>query len=80
MHNKTRGFAAALLIAVLFVSFPAAAAPRPSRAQRIVEVARRVIDTLIPWLTSRISPPMGDQEEPPPPPDGTETTTAKTAQ
>ena len=67
MHNKIRGLTAALLIAVLLVSFPAAAAPRQSRIQRIVQTAKRVVDTLVPWFWSRFSPPGGDQEEPPPP-------------
>ena len=67
MHNKIRGFAAALLIAALFVSMPAAAAQRPSRPNRIVQAVRRVVDTLVPWLYSRISPPGGTPtaDEPP---------------
>ena len=80
MHNKVRGFTAALLIAVLLVSFPAAAAPRQSRIQRIVQTAKRVVDTLVPWFWSRFSPPGGftDEEEPPPPPDETGSTAQTT--
>jgi len=70
MHKTLRGFVAALLIALLMTSLPAAAAPRTSRTQQIVQAARRLVDTLVPWLFTRLSPPGGDVEDPDdPPPD-----------
>ncbi|HEX8411253.1 MAG TPA: hypothetical protein VF883_20505 [Thermoanaerobaculia bacterium] len=77
MHKTFRGIAAALVVAVLLTSLPiAAATPRPSRPSRIVQAARRVVDTLVPWLYSRLSPPGGTptQDETP----TTDPTTDKT--
>ena len=76
MLKKLRAIAAALVVAVLLTSLPlAAATPRPPRPNRIVQAARRVVDTLVPWLYSRLSPPGGTptQDETP-----TEPTTDKT--
>jgi hypothetical protein len=50
-------------------SLPAAAAPRTSRTQQIVQAAKRLVDTLVPWLFSRLSPPGGDIDPDDPPPD-----------
>ena len=77
MHKTFRGIAAALVVAVLLTSLPVAAAtPRRPRPNRIVQAARRVVDTLVPWLYSRLSPPGGapTQDETP----STEPTTDKT--
>lgn len=76
MHKTLRGIAVALVVAVLMTSLPlAAATPRPSRPNRIVQAARRVVDTLVPWIFSRLSPPGGAPapDEPPTEPTGDKT-------
>lgn len=72
MRNYVRGLAAALLTAVLVLSLPAFAAPRQTRAQKLVQSAKRAIEAVVPWLYTRISPPGGS---PAPAPDQEETTT-----
>lgn len=69
MHKTLRGIAAALLIALLMTSLPAMAAPRTSRTQQIVQAAKRLADTLLPWLFSRLSPPGGEPSGDDPPSD-----------
>lgn len=75
MHQIVRGIAAALMVVVFLSSLPvAAASPRPSRPNRIVQAARRVVDTLVPWLYVRLSPPgTPTQDEPPAEPTGDKT-------
>lgn len=73
MLNNIRHFAAVLLIAVLFGSLPAAAAQRPPRPNRIVHAVKRVVDTLVPWLYTRISPPGGTPTQDETPTDPTKT-------
>lgn len=77
MQKSFRGIAVALVVAVVLTSLPlAAATARPSRPNRIVQAVRRAVDTLVPWLYSRLSPPGGSPiaEEPPVEPTTTEKT------